>query len=78
MHTTTTQITNPVERFVDCFDTVKQAASAAGVTTEQLRQLRKRGYVNTRDRAIVMTEGCNQRVTAAALLDLPPRKGRAS
>lgn len=75
---TITHIENPVQRFVDCFDTVKQAATAAGITTEQLRQLRKRGYVNTRDRAIVMAEGCNQRVTAAALLDLPKRKGRAS
>jgi hypothetical protein len=77
MHITTPQIANPVERFVDCFDTVKDAASAAGVTTEQLRQLRKRGYVNTRDRAIAMAEGCNQRVTAAALLDLPRGKGRS-
>ncbi len=68
MRTPLPQPHNPVERFVRCFPTVAEAAGAAGVTTEMLRQFRKRGYVNTRDRALAMARGCRNKVSAADLL----------
>lgn len=59
---------NPVERFVACFGTVKEAALAAQVSTEMLRKMRLQGYVSTRDRAITMAVACQNRVPAAELL----------
>ena len=61
-------IHNPVERFVSLFPTIGAAATAAGVTTEMLRQMRRRGFVSTRDRALHMAGASEGRVTAAELL----------
>jgi hypothetical protein len=66
---------NPVERFVACFDTIGQAAEAAQISTEMLRRFRQRGFVATRDRALVMAEACGSKVTAAELLALPGSDG---
>lgn len=68
---------NPIERFVACFDSVGKAAEAAKVSTEMLRKMRHRGYVSTRDRALVMAGACRNRVKPAALLALPGSEGRA-
>jgi hypothetical protein len=70
MDCTSSRNSNPVERFVACFDTVGQAAKAAEISTEMLRQFRRRGHVATRDRALVMARACGERVTAAELLAL--------
>lgn len=72
------QTANPVDRFVSCFGTVGEAATAAGVSTEMLRRMRHRGYVTTRDRAMVMAEACKHHVKAAELLAVAkPRQGTA-
>lgn len=64
-------------RYVACFPTIGEAAVAAGVSREQLRKMRRRGHVPTRDRALVMYEACRRRVAPADLMDLP-KKGRAA
>lgn len=63
-------VANPVTRYVACFATVQAAASAAGITTEMLRRMRKRGYVSTRKRALVMARACGFRVEATELMAL--------
>lgn len=67
---------NPIQRYVACFATVGLAAQAAGITTEMLRQMRIRGFVSTRSRALRMTEACAGRVSAIELMALPPRPVR--
>lgn len=64
---------NPIEQFIELFPTVGAAANAAGVTREQLRKFRHRGYVSTRDRALHMARASRNRVSAARLLNLPAR-----
>lgn len=64
-------VTNPVERYVACFETVTAAASAAGISSEMLRRMRKRGFVTTRKRALVMARACGFQVDARQLLALP-------
>ena len=59
---------NPVELFTALFPTVSDAAHAAGISTEQLRKMRLRGFVSTRDRAVKMAAATGGRVTAARLL----------
>jgi hypothetical protein len=61
---------NPVERYVDCFRSCQAAADAAGISTEMLRRLRKRGFVTTRKRALIMARACGFRVDAIELLAL--------
>ena len=61
---------NPVERYVDCFHSCQAAADAAGISTEMLRRLRKRGFVTTRKRALIMARACGFRVDAIELLAL--------
>lgn len=68
---------NPIERFIACFDSAREAAEAAEVSREMLRKMRHRGYVSTRDRALVMAGACRNRVKPAALLALPGAEGRA-
>lgn len=65
-------VANPVTRYVACFATVQAAASAAGITTEMLRRMRKQGYVTTRKRALVMAQACGFRVEATQLMALAP------
>ena len=67
---------NPIRRDVACFATVGLAAKAAGVSTEMLRQMRIRGFVSTRNRALRMAEACAGRVSAIELMALPRRSGR--
>lgn len=67
---------NPILRYVACFATVGLAAKAAGVSTEMLRQMRIRGFVSTRNRALRMAEASGGRVSAVELLALPRRTGR--
>ncbi|WP_157489293.1 hypothetical protein [Lysobacter sp. Root916] len=67
---------NPIQRYVACFATVGLAAKAAGVSTEMLRQMRIRGFVSTRNRALRMAEACAGRVSAVELMALPRRAGR--
>lgn len=59
---------NPVERYVECFARVQDAAAAAGVSTEALRKMRKAGHVTTRSRALHMSQMCNSKVSPAELL----------
>lgn len=59
---------NPVARYARCFETLTEAARAAEISTEMLRRMRLRGYVSTRDRAILMSQACNGKVAAAELL----------
>lgn len=61
---------NPIERYIACFETVRAAALAAGVSTAMLRKMRSRGYVSTRQRALRMARACGFRVGAAELLAL--------
>ena len=61
---------NPVERYVECFHSCGAAAQAAGISTEMLRRMRKRGYVTTRKRALIMARACSFRVDAIELLAL--------
>jgi len=61
---------NPVERYVECFHSYGAAAQAAGISTEMLRRMRKRGYVTTRKRALIMARACSFRVDAIELLAL--------
>ena len=61
---------NPVERYVECFNSCGAAAQAAGISTEMLRRMRKRGYVTTRKRALIMARACSFRVDAIELLAL--------
>jgi hypothetical protein len=77
MNWQTAQISNPVEQFVTLFRTVKEAAEAAGVTTEMLRQFRRAGFVSTRARAIRMAEAVDGQVTPAALLGVADVKEAA-
>ncbi|UHQ21568.1 hypothetical protein LVB77_12835 [Lysobacter sp. 5GHs7-4] len=67
---------NPIQRYVACFATVGSAAQAAGVSTEMLRQMRIKGFVSTRNRALRMADACAGRVSAIELLALPPRTVR--
>lgn len=62
---------NPVARYVACFETAQAAATAAGISTEMLRRMRKRGFVTTRKRALVMAQACGFRVEATELMALP-------
>lgn len=62
--------TNPVERYVECFANYQAAALAAGVSTEMLRRMRKRGFVTTRKRALLMARACGFRVDAIELMAL--------
>lgn len=78
MNCITTQKSNPIERFVSCFPSVTAAAEGAGVSREMLRQIRHRGYVSTRERALVMSKACNGKVKPAELLALEDGKGRAA
>ncbi|HZX77705.1 hypothetical protein [Lysobacter sp.] len=64
-------VANPVERYVACFQTVQAAAKAAGISGEMLRRMRKRGFVTTRKRALIMARACGFRVEATQLLALP-------
>lgn len=64
--------TNQVARYVACFDTAHAAATAAGISTEMLRRMRKRGFVTTRKRALLMAQACGFRVDATQLMALPP------
>lgn len=75
MNCTSATIDNPVERFTAQFPTRRAAAKAAGITTEQLRKMRRLGYVSTRARAITMANAVGGRISAAALLAVA---GRAS
>jgi len=61
---------NPVERYIECFHSCGAAAQAAGISTEMLRRMRKRGYVTTRKRALIMARACSFRVDAIELLAL--------
>lgn len=61
---------NPIERYIDCFETVRAAADAAGVSASMLRRMRVCGYVSTRERALRMARGCGFRLTAAELMAL--------
>ena len=61
---------NPVERYVECFNSCGAAAQAAGISTEMLGRMRKRGYVTTRKRAPIMARACSFRVDAIELLAL--------
>lgn len=61
---------NPIERYIACFETVRAAADAAGVSTAMLRRMRSRGYVSTRQRALRMARACGFRLAAAELLAL--------
>ncbi len=61
---------NPVERYAECFHSCSAAAHAAGITTEMLRRMRKRGYVTTRKRALIMARACGFRADAIELLAL--------
>ncbi|RPE81599.1 hypothetical protein [Vulcaniibacterium tengchongense] len=63
-------IDNPIVRYVACFGSVREAAQAAGVSTEMLRRMRKRGYVSTRQRALQMAQACQFRVKATELMAL--------
>lgn len=71
MNCITATTANPIEQFIGLFPTVGAAAQAAGVTREQLRKFRHRGYVSTRDRALHMARACRNRVSPARLLALP-------
>lgn len=64
-------VANPVERYVACFQTVQAAALAAGISGEMLRRMRKRGFVTTRKRALIMARACGYQVDAMQLLALP-------
>ncbi|MDI9239680.1 hypothetical protein QLQ15_12275 [Lysobacter sp. LF1] len=75
MNIDTDILTNPVARYVACFDSAYAAAAAAGISTEMLRRMRKRGYVTTRKRALVMAQACGFRVGATQLMALPPPGG---
>lgn len=68
-------VTNPVERYVACFQTVQAAALAAGISSEMLRRMRKRGFVTTRKRALIMARACGYQVEAMQLLALPTGQG---
>jgi len=61
---------NPVERYIECFQSCAAAAFAAGISTEMLRRMRKRGYVTTRKRALIMARACRFHVDAIELLAL--------
>lgn len=61
---------NPVERYIACFPTARAAAEAAGISTAMLRRMRSRGYVSTRQRALLMAQACRFKVKAAELLAL--------
>lgn len=64
---------NPVERYIACFPTARAAAEAAGISTAMLRRMRSRGYVSTRQRALLMAQACRFKVKAAELLALTRR-----
>lgn len=66
---------NPVAQYVACFETAQAAATAAGISTEMLRRMRKRGFVTTRKRALVMARACGFRVDAMQLMALPDAGG---
>lgn len=59
---------NPIEQYREQFFSVKDAADAAGLSTEMLRKMRRKGYVPTRDRAVIMAKACGNRISAARLL----------
>lgn len=63
---------NPIDRYIACFRTVRAAAEAAGISTAMLRRMRSRGYVSTRTRALLMAQACGFRVKPAELLALTP------
>ncbi|RDZ28662.1 hypothetical protein [Lysobacter silvisoli] len=62
---------NPILRYIACFATVSAAARAAGISTEMLRQMRIKGFVSTRNRALRMAEACGGRLEPAELMALP-------
>ncbi|MGO1000955.1 hypothetical protein [Lysobacter sp. CA196] len=66
---------NPIERYIACFVTAREAASAAGVSAAMLRRMRVRGYVSTRARALLMAQACEFRVEAVELMALPKGDG---
>lgn len=68
MNCTSATERNPVEAFAGLFPTLSEAAAAAGVSREMLRRMRQRGFVSTRDRALVMAKASGGRVSAAELL----------
>lgn len=61
---------NPIVRYIACFATANAAAEAAGVSAAMLRRMRVRGYVSTRDRALVMARACRFKVKPAELMAL--------
>lgn len=61
---------NPVERYIACFPTARAAAEAAGISAAMLRRMRSRGYVSTRQRALLMAQACRFKVKAAELMAL--------
>jgi len=61
---------NPVERYVACFPSCQMAAEAAGISSEMLRRIRRRGFVTTRKRALLMARACGFRVDAIELMAL--------
>lgn len=73
MNCTSATVANPIEQFIELFPSVGEAADAAGVTREQLRKFRHRGYVSTRDRALHMARASRNRLTPARLMALPRR-----
>jgi len=66
---------NPIERYIACFATAREAASAAGVSAAMLRRMRVRGYVSTRARALQMAQACEFRIEAVELMALPKGDG---
>lgn len=66
---------NPIERYIACFDTAREAAAAAGVSAAMLRRMRVRGYVSTRARALLMAQACSFRMEAVELMALPKGEG---
>ncbi|MEH6417169.1 hypothetical protein [Pseudomonas sp. CGJS7] len=66
---------NPIERYIACFPTAREAAQAAGVSGAMLRRMRVRGYVSTRERALVMAQACRFKIKPAELLALTPGGG---
>ncbi|WP_408950001.1 hypothetical protein [Lysobacter sp. Hz 25] len=66
---------NPIERYIACFATAREAASAAGVSAAMLRRMRVRGYVSTRARALLMAQACEFRIEAVELMALPKGDG---
>ncbi|MGO1072881.1 hypothetical protein [Lysobacter sp. CA199] len=66
----TSRSPNPIERYIACFATAREAAQAAGVSAAMLRRMRVRGYVSTRQRALLMAQACGFKLEPAELMAL--------